>query len=179
MSLVTTYLEIDQKAGINILTHISVTETYLENFFNRSSIHISCQLRQTPAFLNNSMALNKLLSAPKLSKWRYRTKLNKRATHKKPVKVRHGTSGATIRFKIYVNCGPGDNPAQSEVCGHIGGQGNYPCRKCHVGGTQQFKETDTGFHSIFEVGQHFSLIKFKEVTEFFSPPLLGPAMKSC
>ena len=56
-----------------------------------------------------------------------------------------------MRFKIYVNCGPGDNPAQSEVCGHIGGNGNHPCRKCFVGGSQQVKETDNGFHSLFEV----------------------------
>lgn len=65
--------------------------------------------------------------------------------------VRHGTSGAQVRFKIYVNSGPGDNPAQSEICGHIGGNGNHPCRKCFVGGTQQDKETNIGFHSLFEV----------------------------
>ena len=45
-----------------------------------------------------------------------------RSTHKKPVKVRHGISGVQMRFKIYANCGPGDNPAQSDVCGHIGGK---------------------------------------------------------
>ena len=74
-----------------------------------------------------------------------------RSTHKKPVKVRHGTSGVQIRFKIYANCGPGDNPAQSDVCSHIGGKGNHPCRKCLVGGPQKVKETDIGFHSLFEV----------------------------
>ena len=74
-----------------------------------------------------------------------------RSTHKKPIKVRHGTSGVQMRFKIYANCGPGDNPAQSDVCGHIGGKGNHPCRKCLVGGPQVVKETDIGFHSLFEV----------------------------
>ncbi|KAF8809707.1 hypothetical protein BYT27DRAFT_7222301 [Phlegmacium glaucopus] len=74
------------------------------------------------------------------------------STHKKPVKVRHGTSGAQIWLKIYVNCGPGDNPAQSKVCGHIGGNGNHLCRKCLVGRPQQFKETDIGFHSLFQAG---------------------------
>ncbi|KJA14960.1 hypothetical protein HYPSUDRAFT_149732 [Hypholoma sublateritium FD-334 SS-4] len=74
------------------------------------------------------------------------------STHKKPVKVRHGKSGVQVRFKIYANCGPGDNPAQSEVCGHIGGNGNHPCRKCLIGGTQQTKESDDGFHSLFEAG---------------------------
>ena len=74
-----------------------------------------------------------------------------RSTHKKPVKVCHGTSGVQMRFKIYANCGPGDNPAQSDVCSHIGGKGNHPCRKCLVGGPQKVKETDIGFHSLFEV----------------------------
>ncbi|PPQ96652.1 hypothetical protein CVT26_010634, partial [Gymnopilus dilepis] len=74
------------------------------------------------------------------------------STHKEPVKVQHGTSGEQMRFKIYVNCGPGDNPAQSEVCGHIGGKGNHPCRKCLVGGTQQSKESDAGYHNLFHSG---------------------------
>jgi hypothetical protein len=56
-----------------------------------------------------------------------------------------------VRLKIYVNCAPGDNPAQSEVCGHIGGNGNHLCRKCLVGGPQQIKETGIGFHSLFAV----------------------------
>jgi hypothetical protein len=86
-----------------------------------------------------------------------------RSTHKKSVKVCHGTSGQQVRFKIYVNCGPGDNPAQSEVCGHIGGNGNHPCRKCSVGGPQKLKETDIGFHSLFEVNScvHW-LLEFTE-----------------
>lgn len=74
-----------------------------------------------------------------------------RSTHHNPVKTRHATSGKQIRFKIYCNCGPGDNPAQSELSGHIGGKGNFSCRKCHVGGTQKSKETDEGFHSMFYV----------------------------
>ena len=82
--------------------------------------------------------------------------MSNRATHKTPVKVRHGTSGAQVRFKIYANAGPGDNPAQSDICGHIGGNGNYPCRKCHVGGTHQEKESDIGFHSLFEVSMSVS-----------------------
>ena len=71
------------------------------------------------------------------------------------MKVRHGTSGAQMRFKIHVNCGPGDNPVQSEVCGHIGGNGNQLCRKCHAGGTHEVKQSDEGFHSLFEVGMSF------------------------
>ena len=74
-----------------------------------------------------------------------------RKSHREPVKVRHGRTGRQIRFKLYCNCGPGDNPSQSETSGHIGGSGNYPCRKCHVGGTQKEKESDAGFHRMFEV----------------------------
>ena len=161
--------EIGQKAGINTITRISVTETYLENYFNKSFTHILYQLRQRQAFLNNFMASKNSSSTPKLYSCRSKINfnLNVRSTHKKPVKVRHGTSGATMRFKIYVNCGPGDNPAQSEVCGHIGGKGNYPCRKCLVGGTQLHKQTDTGFHDLFEVGcHHFSMFKLKDLMKF-------------
>src|ERR1700722_9373279 len=75
-----------------------------------------------------------------------------RSTHKEPLKARHRSMKRQIRLKIYVNCGPGDNLAQSEVCGHIGGNGNYPCRKCMVGGPQAYKESDIGYHSLFEVG---------------------------
>ncbi|KJA24844.1 hypothetical protein HYPSUDRAFT_135587 [Hypholoma sublateritium FD-334 SS-4] len=74
------------------------------------------------------------------------------STHKDPVKVRHGKSGTQIRFKLYVNCGPGDNPAQSDVCGHIGGNGNHLCRKCNAGGTREFKRSDDGYHSLFKPG---------------------------
>jgi hypothetical protein len=72
-----------------------------------------------------------------------------RSTHSKPVKVHNVNTGQQIRFKIYCNCGPGNNPSQSETSGHIGGNGNYPCRKCDAGGPQKVKETDEGFHKMF------------------------------
>jgi hypothetical protein len=40
---------------------------------------------------------------------------------------------------------------QSEITGHIGGQGNDFFRKCDVGGNKLYKESDDGFHSLFEV----------------------------
>ncbi|KAJ7912843.1 hypothetical protein B0H13DRAFT_1874427 [Mycena leptocephala] len=73
------------------------------------------------------------------------------STHTEPVRVRD-ESGNTTRFCIHINSGPSDNPMQSEVAGHIGGKGNHPCRKCEVGGTQEEKTTNEGFHALFEAG---------------------------
>ncbi|KAF9526609.1 hypothetical protein CPB83DRAFT_937649 [Crepidotus variabilis] len=70
-----------------------------------------------------------------------------------PVKVCHPTTGKITRFRIFCNCEPGDNPAQSEVSGHIGGNGNLPCRKCGLGGSQKEKETDTVFEAFFHPGE--------------------------
>ncbi|KAJ7801414.1 hypothetical protein B0H14DRAFT_2615317 [Mycena olivaceomarginata] len=33
---------------------------------------------------------------------------------------------------------PADNPQQSEECSHMGSNANFPCRKCHWGGTKVF-----------------------------------------
>lgn len=76
-----------------------------------------------------------------------------RKTHHEPIKTWSAVDGQEICLKLYCNCGPGDNPAQSEVCSHIGAKGNYPCRKCNVGGSQKEKETDQGFHEFFSVSQ--------------------------
>ncbi|KAG2006968.1 hypothetical protein CC2G_014704 [Coprinopsis cinerea AmutBmut pab1-1] len=78
-------------------------------------------------------------------------------THKAPIKAYDAHRKERIRLRLQCNCGPGDNPSQSESSGHIGGKGNFPCRKCKVGGTQKEKETDKGFHSFFEKGEDRTL----------------------
>jgi hypothetical protein len=40
---------------------------------------------------------------------------------------------------------------QSEISSHIGGKGNFFCRKCEAGGTEKDKETNECFHSLFAV----------------------------
>ncbi|KAF9044483.1 hypothetical protein BJ165DRAFT_1347605, partial [Panaeolus papilionaceus] len=93
-----------------------------------------------------------------------------------PIRVRHGKTGQQIRFKVYCTCGPGDNPSQSETSGHIGGNGNHPCRKCHVGGTQKEKQTDVGYHALFEAGRNRSGQEtLKQVKEQVHTACLGVA----
>lgn len=66
MSSGTTYPEIDQRAGTSTTILISVIETSRDNFYIKSFIHISCQRRQSPAFLSNFMVSNKSLSMSKI-----------------------------------------------------------------------------------------------------------------
>ncbi|KAF9016214.1 hypothetical protein BDZ89DRAFT_1217262 [Hymenopellis radicata] len=74
------------------------------------------------------------------------------ATHKDPVKVRDGESGTQIRFMLQKIVDSSDNPMQSEIAANIGSKGNYPCRKCEVGGTQAEKRENEGYHALFEAG---------------------------
>ncbi|KAF7312000.1 hypothetical protein MIND_00211900 [Mycena indigotica] len=66
-----------------------------------------------------------------------------RATHTQPLTVQD-EAGVTTKICVYCNAGPSDNPMQSEVSSHMGGQANYFCRKCKVGGPKAHKHSNVG-----------------------------------
>ena len=68
-----------------------------------------------------------------------------------PVKTHDTLTGQTVQFKIFQISGAADNPMVSEISGHIGGQGNLYCRKCHVGSSDLDKETNNGYCCFFMV----------------------------
>ncbi|KAH9846572.1 hypothetical protein C2E23DRAFT_743786, partial [Lenzites betulinus] len=75
------------------------------------------------------------------------------STHSKPVRVVDAMTNRPARFRVFVHAEPSDNPMQSEISSHIGGNGNLLCRKCEAGGTTVEKTTDEGFHSLFTPGK--------------------------
>ncbi|KIJ24241.1 hypothetical protein M422DRAFT_85327, partial [Sphaerobolus stellatus SS14] len=52
---------------------------------------------------------------------------------------------------------PADNPMQSLLASHIGLKGNCFCRKCYAGGSQEFKQSNEGYDSLFKMGIKDSL----------------------
>ncbi|KAI0682331.1 hypothetical protein BC835DRAFT_1536589 [Cytidiella melzeri] len=57
-----------------------------------------------------------------------------------------------ILFRLIVWVEPADNPQQSELCSHIGLNGNKFCRKCHAGGPAKEMKTHVGYHSLYKEG---------------------------
>ncbi|KAI0684052.1 hypothetical protein BC835DRAFT_1294123 [Cytidiella melzeri] len=49
------------------------------------------------------------------------------STHAHPVRVRHAVTSQHVRFRLFLNAEPMDNPMQSEASGHIGGNSNCSC----------------------------------------------------
>ena len=47
-----------------------------------------------------------------------------------------------------------DNPMLCECSSHVGLQGNYFCPRCKAGGSKEFKSSDDGFESLFQVRKH-------------------------
>jgi hypothetical protein len=130
------------------LTHRNLPRSLLQQEFHMHSY----QPRQTPAFRSSSLSSRRQSS--ELSDLKFisffLTCSGFRETHTNPIRVQDET-GATTCICIYANAGPSDNPMQSEISAHIGGKGNYFCRKCRVGGTQKEKAINDGYHALFEV----------------------------
>ncbi|TDL13734.1 hypothetical protein BD410DRAFT_779140, partial [Rickenella mellea] len=58
-----------------------------------------------------------------------------------------------ILFRVLVHNLPADNPQQSDTASHIGLNSNHFCRRCHVGGSEEYKVSDEGYSSLFSVGR--------------------------
>ncbi|KDQ12289.1 hypothetical protein BOTBODRAFT_634607 [Botryobasidium botryosum FD-172 SS1] len=71
------------------------------------------------------------------------------STHTDPIRTRDALTGRSIRVRMFLNAEPTVNPMQSERSGHIGGQGCYNCRKCHVGGTKAEQEEGSIYEARF------------------------------
>jgi hypothetical protein len=65
-----------------------------------------------------------------------------KSTETEPVKCFTVATKHTCCFIIRTPGLPADNPQQLEEALHMGGNANYPCRKCHWGGSK--KENETG-----------------------------------
>lgn len=72
-------------------------------------------------------------------------------------------------LRIIANALPADNPMQSELCSHIGGQGNCMCRRCDLGGTSQEKEIGAGFSAILKVCMRWSDRLFLKLKDNLHP----------
>ncbi|KAJ7811521.1 hypothetical protein B0H13DRAFT_1666758 [Mycena leptocephala] len=76
-----------------------------------------------------------------------------KSTHLKPMHTYNAETQRPCSFRLNVPDGPADNPQQAEEASHIGHQGNYFCRRCLVGGTNEEKECPDGYHSFYEAGR--------------------------
>ncbi|KAJ7888627.1 hypothetical protein B0H14DRAFT_3081939 [Mycena olivaceomarginata] len=75
-----------------------------------------------------------------------------KSTEKEPVKCFNAASKRNCHFIIRTPGLMGDNPQQSEEASHMGGNANYPCRKCGWGGSTKEKETVQVYHDCHLAG---------------------------
>ncbi|KAF7374036.1 hypothetical protein MSAN_00284300 [Mycena sanguinolenta] len=73
-------------------------------------------------------------------------------THTDPILIKDPLTNEEALVRLGINVDSSDNPMQSEICSHIGNKGNFPCRKCEVGGTQLEKQSNLGYHAFFFPG---------------------------
>ncbi|KAJ7078983.1 hypothetical protein C8R43DRAFT_1092894 [Mycena crocata] len=87
-------------------------------------------------------------SAEQFTAFRDHTK----STETKPVKAYNAATKRKCRCILRVPGLPADNPQQSEEASHMGSRANFPCRKCHWGGTEKEKEMDKVYHECHVAG---------------------------
>ncbi|KAJ7203485.1 hypothetical protein B0H12DRAFT_1035514 [Mycena haematopus] len=85
-----------------------------------------------------------------------------KSTETEPVKCFNAATKRTCRFIIRTPGLPADNPQQSEEASHMGGNANYPCRKCHWGGSKKEKETEELYHQCHLAGTARSAAEIRE-----------------
>ncbi|KAF7357265.1 hypothetical protein MSAN_01321700 [Mycena sanguinolenta] len=73
-------------------------------------------------------------------------------TEMNPVRAYNAATQRPCRIILRAPGLPADNPQQSEGASHMGSNANYPCRKCHWGGTQKQKETGITYHDCHLAG---------------------------
>ncbi|KAJ7483006.1 hypothetical protein B0H11DRAFT_1862828 [Mycena galericulata] len=76
-----------------------------------------------------------------------------KASHSEPLRTYNAETSRPCGVRLNIPDAPADNPQQAEEASHIGHQGNYFCRRCKVGGTNEEKECPDGYHSFYETGQ--------------------------
>ncbi|TFK51166.1 hypothetical protein OE88DRAFT_1735116 [Heliocybe sulcata] len=77
-----------------------------------------------------------------------------RTRSKEPIKTWDSVRQRHILIRPWLLFVPGDNPMQAEVASHVGLNGNHFCRRCHVGGPKEFKESDEGYPTLLYPGLH-------------------------
>ncbi|KAJ7099940.1 hypothetical protein B0H15DRAFT_771035 [Mycena belliarum] len=79
-----------------------------------------------------------------------------KSTHNEPIRTYDADTHRPCGLRLNIPDGPADNPQQAEEASHIGHQGNYFCRRCHVGGSNEQKECPDGYHSFYAASPHLS-----------------------
>jgi hypothetical protein len=99
-----------------------------------------------------------------------------RDTRTAPLRVHDALTGKEVVIQLGILFGPSDNPMASEMCGHIGDKGNYPCRKCQVGGTRKEKEENPIYDALFSPQDNRSVeIVTRNIKEQLKVACLGNA----
>ncbi|KAJ6608000.1 hypothetical protein B0H10DRAFT_1816685 [Mycena sp. CBHHK59/15] len=74
------------------------------------------------------------------------------STHTKPIPCYNAETGRNCRVILQVPSLLTDNPQQSELASHMGGNANCGCRRCKAGGPHEVTESDDGYHSMHNAG---------------------------